>query len=79
MMEAEVDEKELKEVIEWFKEQWKDHIDVEKLGEDEVKIVIGRIAFTPKELLEQMEKKTYIGLKHAKIIKEYLKWKGEKI
>ncbi|MCD6148041.1 hypothetical protein J7J18_01575 [bacterium] len=63
--------------INWFMEEYKDEI---PLGDNaRIRIVVmgsnGLTIYTPAQLLEEMKKRTPIGVKFIKIFMDYLRYK----
>jgi len=62
-----------KEVIERFKKEWKEELDL--AGDSERAIIAGTQRMTPDELLVEMEKGTEIGEEAIEILEEYYREK----
>jgi len=62
-----------KEIIERFKREWKEELDL--AGDSERAIIAGTQRMTPDELLVEMEKGTEIGEEAIEILEEYYQGK----
>ena len=71
------------EVIKWFMEQYGEDVALEVLGKEPARRIVfftptGIRVFTPKQLLDEMQKGTEVGRLNMEIIREWLKYKREK-
>ena len=71
------------EVIKWFMEQYSEDVALETLGKEPVRKIVFFTSteirvFTPKQLLDEMQKGTEVGRLNMEIIREWLKYKRQK-